>query len=151
MFQKLHLGPMYRHVRNFKFCIRTKNVKSGFALLTYGTDDYKKATHCHLGSSKIQNFHDQYGKENHSESSCQISWRSVKQLPRYDNLSIFLQNVGHPPSLIHLTHSGTNYLHRYAKFGWNRHSRFDNVKVLIFCAFGLKTPIRAPKIGVLGI
>jgi len=41
-------------------------------------------------------------------------------------------------------------LYRYAKFGLNRCSTFDNMKVLIFCAFGLKTPIHAPKIGVLG-
>jgi len=41
-------------------------------------------------------------------------------------------------------------LYRCAKFGWNRCSTFDNMKVLIFCAFGLKTPIHAPKIGVLG-
>ena len=41
-------------------------------------------------------------------------------------------------------------LYRCAKFGLNRCSTFDNMKVLIFCAFGLKTPIRAPKIGVLG-
>ena len=39
--------------------------------------------------------------------------------------------------------------YRYAKFGWNRCSTFDNIKVLIFCAFGLKTPFHAPKIGVL--
>ena len=37
---------------------------------------------------------------------------------------------------------------RCAKFGWNRCSTFDNMKVLIFCAFGLKTLIHAPKIGV---
>jgi len=41
-------------------------------------------------------------------------------------------------------------LYRCAKFGWNRCSIFDNMKVLIFCAFGMKTPIHAPKIGVLG-
>ena len=41
-------------------------------------------------------------------------------------------------------------LYRCAKFGWNRFSTFDNMKVLIFCAFGLKTPIHARKIGVLG-
>ena len=41
-------------------------------------------------------------------------------------------------------------LYRCAKFGWNRCSTFDNMKVLIFCAFGLKTPIHAPKIGVFG-
>jgi len=27
---------------------------------------------------------------------------------------------------------------------------FDNIKFLIFCAFGLKTPIPAPEIGVFG-
>jgi len=37
-------------------------------------------------------------------------------------------------------------LYRLAKFGRNRCSTFDNMKVLIFCAFGLKTPIHAPKI-----
>ena len=37
-------------------------------------------------------------------------------------------------------------LYRCAKFGLNRCSTFDNIKVLIFCAFGLKTPIHAPKI-----
>jgi len=41
-------------------------------------------------------------------------------------------------------------LYRCAKFGWNRCSTLDNIKVLAFCAFGLKTPIYAPKIGVLG-
>ena len=41
-------------------------------------------------------------------------------------------------------------LYRFAKFGLNRCSTFDNMKVLIFCAFGLKTPIRALKIGVFG-
>ena len=41
-------------------------------------------------------------------------------------------------------------LYRCAKFVLNRCSTFDNMKVLIFCAFGLKTPIHAPKIGVLG-
>jgi len=41
-------------------------------------------------------------------------------------------------------------LYRCAKFGWNRCSTFDNMKVLIFCAFGLKMPIHTPKIGVLG-
>jgi len=42
-------------------------------------------------------------------------------------------------------------LYRCAKFGWNRCSTFDNMKVLIFCAFGLKTLIHAPKIGVLWV
>jgi len=41
-------------------------------------------------------------------------------------------------------------LYRRAKFGLNRCSIFDNMKVLIFCVFGLKTPVHVPKIGVLG-
>ena len=31
-----------------------------------------------------------------------------------------------------------------AKSGWNRSSGFDNMPVLTFCEFGLKTPIHAP-------
>ena len=38
-------------------------------------------------------------------------------------------------------------LYRFAKFGWNRCSSFDNMKLSIFCPHGLKTPIHAPKIG----
>ena len=36
-------------------------------------------------------------------------------------------------------------LHRYAKCGWNRCRNFDNMKLSIFCPFGLKTPIYASK------
>jgi len=39
-------------------------------------------------------------------------------------------------------------LYRYAECSWTRCSTFDNMKVLISCAFGLKTLIHAPKIGV---
>jgi len=48
----------------------------------------------------------------------------------------------HPRKLL-----GGSY--RFAKFGLNRCSTFDNMKVVIFCVFGLKKPIHAPKIGVL--
>jgi len=41
-------------------------------------------------------------------------------------------------------------LYRCAEFGLNRYRTIDNMKVLIFCAFGLKTPIHAPKIGFFG-
>jgi len=41
-------------------------------------------------------------------------------------------------------------LRHCAKFGWNRCSSFDNMHVFRFHEFGLKTPIHAPKIGVLG-
>ena len=36
------------------------------------------------------------------------------------------------------------------KFGWNRCGSFDNMQVLIVCDLGLKTPIHAPEIWVLG-
>jgi len=41
-------------------------------------------------------------------------------------------------------------LYHCAKFGWNRCSIFDNMHVFRFREFGLKTPIHAPKLGVLG-
>jgi len=41
-------------------------------------------------------------------------------------------------------------LYHRAKFGWNRISCFDNTKVGIFCAFGLKTLIHA-FLAVLGV
>jgi len=41
-------------------------------------------------------------------------------------------------------------LYHSAKCGLNRCSTFDNIKVSIFCVFGLKTPIHTPKIGVFG-
>jgi len=34
--------------------------------------------------------------------------------------------------------------HRYAKFGWNRCSSFDNMQFYRFCEFDLKMPITAP-------
>ena len=39
----------------------------------------------------------------------------------------------------------------FAKFGWSRCSSFDNMKLLLFCSFGLKTPLHDAKIWVLGI
>jgi len=41
-------------------------------------------------------------------------------------------------------------LYHCAKCGWNRCSSFDNMHVFRFREFGLKTPIHAPKLGVLG-
>ena len=69
----------------------------------------------------------------------------------------YFQDGGCPPSWIcrgaNLGHLQTllGVVHRCAKFGWNRCSRFDTVKVLVFRTFGLKTPIQAPKIGVFGL
>jgi len=41
-------------------------------------------------------------------------------------------------------------LYDCVKFGWNRCGSFDDMQILIFCELSLKTPIHAPKIGVLG-
>jgi len=41
-------------------------------------------------------------------------------------------------------------LYHCAKFGCHRISRFENTKALIFCTFGLKTPIHARFGAVLG-
>jgi len=91
-----------------------------------------------------------------SASVCQILSKSVKRLRRYGDLTVFFKMAAsaildmsgayweHPRGLL-------GGLYRFAKFGLNRCSTFDNMKVLIFCVFGLKTPIHAPKLGLLGI
>jgi len=38
---------------------------------------------------------------------------------------------------------GFGGLYHCAKFGWNRSGNFDDMQVLVFCDFGLKTPIHA--------
>jgi len=43
------------------------------------------------------------------------------------------------------------YLCHSSKFGYDRHSNFDNMNVSIFDTFGWETSIHAPKIGVLGL
>jgi len=85
---------------------------------------------------------------------CQISSKSIKRLLRWQ-FNIF--SKWRPSAILDLSgaywdhprrlHGG---LYHCAKFGWNRCSTFSNMKVLTFCAFGLKTPIHAPKIGVFG-
>jgi len=83
---------------------------------------------------------------------CQISCRSVKQLRRYGRFSVF-QDGGYPPSCMCCTPSRDHAqgvvggLYRCAKFGWNRQSSFEDMRVSISCQFGLKMPIH--KWGVL--
>ena len=84
-----------------------------------------------------------------------MSSNSVKRLRRYGDLTGFFK--WRPSAILDLSGAHWDHplrllggLYRSAKFGWNRCSTLDNMKVLIFCAFGLKTPIHAPKIGVLG-
>ena len=62
-----------------------------------------------------------------------------------------LQNGGHPPSWIGCTPIWTTHEeYLVVLFGWNQSCSFDNTEVLLFRMVSLKTPIHAPKIGVLG-
>ena len=84
-----------------------------------------------------------------------MSSKSVKRLQRYGGLTSF--SKWRPSAILDLLGAYWDHprrplcgLYRRAKFGWNRCSCFDNIKLSIFCPFGLKTPIHAPKIGVFG-
>ena len=57
----------------------------------------------------------------------------------------FVMSVFEPPT------NAFGGVYRCAKFGWNQYSSIDNMQVLLFRDLGLKTPIHAPKIVVLGI
>jgi len=48
-------------------------------------------------------------------------------------------------------HTVLDGLYHCAKVGWNWCNSFDNMKIVIFCTFGSKTPLYDPKIGFLGI
>jgi len=52
---------------------------------------FAKTARGYLGFAKLWNFNGQYGGDGQSASSCPISWRLVKLLPRYgdDDLSFF--------------------------------------------------------------
>jgi len=89
-----------------------------------------------------------------SASPCQSCSISAIPRPRYGDFSIF-QHGGRPPSWICCVCSdhprrALGGLYRCAKFSWNRCSSFDNMHVFRFHEFGFKTPIHAPKMGVLG-
>ena len=70
----------------------------------------------------------------------------------------FFQDGGRPSywicnACVGTTHEGHLLVFFYcanAKCGWNRCSSLDNMHVLRFREFGLKTPIDAQKLGVLG-
>ena len=108
-----------------------------------------------LGSWKIRNFDDLSRVRGHSASRLPNFIKigqTVAAIWRFNGFFIMAA-----PAILDL--SGVYWdhprrllggLYRSAKFGLNRCSTFDNMNVLIFCAFGLKTPIHAPKIGVLG-
>jgi len=78
--------------------------------------------------------------------------QTVAEIWRFN---IFFQNDGGPPSWICRAHIGTTQEDYLVVFivvlSLVGIAAFNNIKVLIFCAFGLKMPIHAPKIAFWGI
>ena len=109
----------------------------------------------HFGSSKIRNFNDRFAVRGQYASMYQILSKSVKRLQIYSDLTVL--SKWRPSAILDLLGADWDNprrdldgLYRCAKFGWSRCSSFDDMKLSIFCPFGLKTPIHAPKIGVFG-
>ena len=61
-----------------------------------------------------------------------------------------VRHVGFAGHIFGLPTKTTEGIYHLAKFGWNRCSGFDNMKVLIFGTFGLKMPIHDHKIWGVG-
>ena len=108
---------------------------------------------CFLKNGNVNDLPPVWGQ---SAPACQISSNSIKRLLRCGYLTVFFSKWRPSAILDFLGACWDNPrwllggLHRCAEFDLNRSSTFDNMNVLIFCAFGLKTPIHAPKIGVFG-
>jgi len=109
----------------------------------------------HLRFSKTRNFNGRSAVRVEYASLYQISPKSVERLQRYGDLTFFFKMA----AVRRLDLLGAYWdhprwpldgLHRCAKFDRNRCMSFDNMKLSIFCPFGLKTPIHAPKIGFFG-
>ena len=110
----------------------------------------------HFGFSKIRNFNNRSAVWVHYASLYQNSSKSVKGLQRCGGLTVF--SKWRPSAILDLLGADWDHprrlvdgLYRCAKFGWNRCINFDNMKLSIFCPFGVKTPIHAPKIVFWGI
>ena len=104
----------------------------------------------HFGFSQIRNFNGRSAVRDQYASLYQILSKSVKRLQRYGDLTVF--SKWRSSAILHLLSAYWDHprrpldgLYRFAKFGWNRCSSFDNIK-----PFGWKTPIYASKIGVFG-
>jgi len=140
------------------FCITVPNlVRIGLAVeeISRFFCDFQDGGRRHLEFSKIRNFNGLSPVGFQFASSCQILSKSVKQLLRYDDLTVF--SKWRPSAILDLSGAYWDHprrllggLYRCAKFGWNRCSIFDNMKLLIIRAFGLKTLIHAPKICFFG-
>ena len=108
----------------------------------------------HFEFSKIRNFNGRSAVGGQYASLYQILSKSVKRSQRYSDLTVFFQNGARPSASLDLLGAYWDHplggLYCCAKFGWNRRSSFDDMKLSIFCPFGLKTHIHAPKLGFSG-
>ena len=96
----------------------------------------------HFGFSKIWNFNGCSAVRGQYASLYQILSKSVKRLQRYSDLTVFFIMA----AVRHLGFVGRRLGPPTTSSWWS-----DNMKLSIFCPFGLKTPIHAPKIGFLGV
>jgi len=117
--------PILHHRTKFSIGLAVAEISRFFC-------DFQDGNRRHLGFSKIQYVGGQF------VSPCQMSPKLVKRLLTRGDLK------WRPPAILDL--SGVYWdhprrllggLYRCAKFGWNHCSTFDNMKVLIFCAFDL--------------
>jgi len=135
------VGAVKGHVlhQRTKFYNDRSNLYGDIAIFVIFQDGGRR----HFGFSKIRNFNGRSAVRVQFSSLYQILSKSVKRLQRYSDLMVFFQNGGRPPSWICWAPIGTTRDdHLMVE---NRCSSFDNMKLLIFCPFGLKTPIHAPK------
>jgi len=95
------------------------------------------------------------GEETGSASVCHISSKSLLRLRRSWRFNGFQDGDSPPPWIRWARIWTTHYEHLVdfsvvPKFGSNRCGSFHKMHVSIFCALGLKKPLNAPKMGVLG-
>ena len=116
---------------------------------------FQDSGHRHLGFLKIRNFNSTSAVRVQYASLYQISSKSVKRLQRWRFNGFFKMAASaildmscvywdHPRRLL-------GGLYCCAKLGLNRCCTFDNMKVLIFCVFGLKCLFTPQKLGFWGI
>ena len=107
---------------------------------------------CHLGFSKILNFNGWFAAGVQYASLYQILSKSVKRLQIYSDLTVF--SKWRPSAIFDLLGAYWDHPRRpldslqcCAKFGWNRCSSFDNMKLSIFAHLAWKCLFTPQKLG----
>jgi len=104
--------------------------------------NFQDASRRHLGFSKFRTVNLLYGVNMCHRANV---IKPVKRLRRCGDLTVIKITAGCQLAFLDtcLDHPRRALcaLYNFDKFGWNRCSSFDNMKLLIFRPFGLKTPI----------